>query len=73
MSRNNRSFRQLDCLDALLAQTLREIRFIASLVEAFPAQPIQIECDDLAAILAHVVQKLDGARKIVQEEVDAIR
>ena len=73
MKRNLRAFRQLDQLDSLLAQTLREVRFVAAIVDAVPAQPIEIGSDSLTAVMAHIAQRLEDARGLVQEEISAMR
>ena len=73
MKRNLRAFRQLDQLDSLLAQTLREVHFVAAIVDAVPAQPIEIGSDSLTAVMAHIAQRLEDARGLVQEEISAMR
>ena len=73
MKQNLHAFRQLDQLDCLLAQTLREVRFVAAIVDAVPAQSIEVGSDDLATVMAHIAQRLEDARGIAQEGIDAVR
>ena len=66
MSSDSRTFQHLDRLDATLGQTLREIRFILSLIHATPPHSLMIESKELSALMAHIARQLERTQKMTR-------
>ncbi len=73
MNPHIRTFRQLDRLETTLGELLLEVRFVVSLIEATPPQPLTVHSEALIAVMMHMARQQEAARGIATQEIRAMR